>query len=182
MTEYKRRDFLSLATCLAGGVGAAAVVWPLVDQLSPDGATRAASTIDVDLSTVGEGMSIVVEWRGQPVVIRNRTRKEIEQARTTPLGALKDRHARNANLPQEAEALDTARSAGKGRENWLIMVNLCTHLGCVPQGESGQFGGWFCSCHASVYDTAGRVRSGPAGQNMAIPPYQFLSDTLVRIG
>jgi len=182
MSNPKRRDFLSLAAYVTGGLGVGAIAWPFIDQMRPDGATEAFDSVEVDLSSIEEGMSVTIKWRGQPVIIRHRTKAEIARARATPLDVLKDRHARNANLAANTQATDDARCAGKGRENWLIMVNLCTHLGCVPRGTSGGSGGWFCPCHASVYDTAGRVRAGPASQNMAIPPYEFISDTLIRIG
>lgn len=182
MSDQKRRDFLFLLTGVTGAVGAGMVAWPFVQQLRPDEAVLASSSVEVDLSGIEEGMSITVKWRGQPVVIRNRTANEISEARATKLCVLKDRQARNPNLEGEEEATDFARSAGKGRENWLVVINLCTHLGCVTLGQSGSFGGWLCPCHGSVYDTAGRVRSGPANYNLAIPPYQFLSDTLLKIG
>jgi len=180
--QTTRRDFLFLATGVAGAAGIAGVAWPFIDQLRPDAATYAAGSIDVDVSSIEEGMSVTVKWRGQPVVIRNRTKKEMEESRITPLAMLKDRCARNANLADETEATDFARGAGEGRENWLIMVNICTHLGCVPLGQAGRYNGWFCPCHGSSYDTAGRVRNGPANRNLAIPPYRFISDTVVRIG
>jgi len=134
------------------------------------------------VASLAEGASLTVKWRGKPVFIRNRTAKEIEDAKTTALGDLKDIAARNANLPADAQATDVARSAGEGKENWIIMIGVCTHLGCVPLGESGSFGGWFCPCHGSTYDTAGRIRSGPAPENMHIPAYAFASDTVIRIG
>lgn len=182
MSERTRRDFLFLTTGVAGAIGIAGVAWPFIDQMQPDAATRAEGSVEVDVSGIEEGMSVTVKWRGQPVVIRNRTPKEIAAARNTPLDALKDRNARNSNLTTDAVADDIARSAGEGRENWLVMVNVCTHLGCVPLGESGKYGGWFCPCHGSSYDTAGRVRNGPANKNLAIPPYEFVSDTIIRIG
>ncbi|WP_019222354.1 ubiquinol-cytochrome c reductase iron-sulfur subunit [Bartonella rattaustraliani] len=182
MGEQTRRDFLFLVTGVAGAVGAGVVAWPFIQQLRPDESVLASSSIEVDLADIEEGMSVTVKWRGQPVVIRNRTAREISEARATKLSVLKDRQARNPNLEDEKEATNFARSAGKGRENWLILINLCTHLGCVTLEQSGKFGGWLCPCHGSVYDTAGRVRSGPAHYNLAIPPYQFLSDTLLKIG
>jgi ubiquinol-cytochrome c reductase iron-sulfur subunit len=180
--EPTRRDFLYIATGMAGVVGAAGLAWPFIDQMQPDASTLAAASIEVDISSVAQGMSLTVKWRGKPIVIRNRTPKEVEDAANTPVSALKDPVARNANLPSDAQATDLDRSAGKGKENWLIMVNVCTHLGCIPLGEQGEYGGWFCPCHGSTYDTAGRIRSGPAPENMAIPPYQFISDTHIKIG
>jgi len=180
--EPTRRDFLYLTTAMAGVVGAAAVAWPFIDQMRPDATTLALSSIEVDISGVEEGMSITVKWRGKPVFIRNRTAKEIEEAKAVPLEELKDQSARNANLPPDTPANDIDRSAGEGKENWLIMVGVCTHLGCVPLGEAGEYGGWFCPCHGSQYDTAGRIRKGPAPENMYIPDFQFISDTRVKIG
>jgi len=182
MTEKTRRDFLGMATLITGGCGMGALAWPFIAQLRPDASRQATSTIDVDISTIETGSSLILPWRGQPIVIRNRTPQEIEQARATSIEALKDQQARNANLEAGSLATDAARCGGPGHENWLIMVNLCTHLGCVPIGGTKENPGWFCPCHGSTYDTAGRVLSGPAGQNMAIPPYQFISDNLIRIG
>ncbi|UXM94579.1 ubiquinol-cytochrome c reductase iron-sulfur subunit [Bartonella sp. HY329] len=182
MSKQTRRDFLFLATGVAGSIGVAAIGWPFIDQMRPDEATLAAGSIEVDISGIEEGMSIIVKWRGQPVVIRNRTPKEIKESQETPLDALKDQNARNNNIEASATATDINRSAGEGRQNWIIMVDLCTHLGCVPLGQSGRYGGWFCPCHGSSYDTAGRVRNGPANKNLAIPTYEFISDTIVRIG
>ena len=120
--------------------------------------------------------------RGKPVFIRNRTPKEIEDAKNVQLSQLKDPIARNANLPSDAQATDADRGAGKGKENWLVMIGVCTHLGCIPLGQQGDFGGWFCPCHGSQYDTAGRIRSGPAPENLPVPPLSFISDTVIKIG
>ena len=185
--EPTRRDFLYLTTAMAGVVGAAAVAWPFIDQMRPDASTLALSTIEVDISGVEPGMSITVKWRGKPVFIRNRTEREIEEASAVPLEDLKDQAARNANLAPDAPALDVDRSAGEGKENWLIMVGVCTHLGCVPLGAAegenkGDYGGYFCPCHGSHYDTAARIRKGPAPSNLAVPEYEFTSDTTVTIG
>jgi len=177
-----RRDFLTLATGITGCCGAAAVAWPFIAQMRPDAASQAAQTLEVDISEIETGTSLIVAWRGKPVVIRNRTMQEIEAARAISLEMLKDKQARNANLELDQLAHDEARCAGEGRENWLIMVNLCTHLGCVPIGGGADNPGWFCPCHGSTYDTAGRVLTGPAGQNMAIPPYKFITDGRVKIG
>lgn len=181
-TEPTRRDFLYIATGMAGVVGAAAVAWPFIDQMRPDASTLALASIDVDVSSIEPGMSVTVKWRGQPVFIRNRTEQEIEAARQVPLADLKDPVARNANLTDAEPATDLARSAGEGRENWLVMVGVCTHLGCVPLGQAGDFGGWFCPCHGSHYDTAGRIRRGPAPTNLPVPTFEFTSDTVVKIG
>ena len=179
--EPTRRDFLYIATGAVGAVGAAAFLWPFIDQMNPDAATLALAEIDVDVSQVAEGQSITAKWRGKPVFIRQRTAQEIEEARGTDLGALKDPVARNANLAGDAPATDANRAA-EGREQWLVMIGVCTHLGCIPLGQSGNYDGWFCPCHGSHYDTAGRIRQGPAPTNMDIPPFTFTSDTTVRIG
>ncbi|ELT47271.1 ubiquinol-cytochrome c reductase, iron-sulfur subunit [Brucella intermedia M86] len=150
--EPTRRDFLYIATGMAGVVGVAGLAWPFIDQMRPDASTLAAASIEVDVSSLTEGASLTVKWRGKPVFIRNRSAKEVEDAKTTALGDLKDPIARNANLASDAQATDLARSAGEGKENWLVMIGVCTHLGCVPLGESGSFGGWFCPCHGSTYD------------------------------
>jgi ubiquinol-cytochrome c reductase iron-sulfur subunit len=193
-----RRDFLYIATGTAAAVGAAALAWPFIDQMRPDASTLALSSVEVDISSLQPGMSLTVKWRGKPVFIRNRTPEEIDAAKKVPLADLKDPIARNANLPSDAPATDADRSgdagaggggsagaaapAGASRENWLVMVGVCTHLGCIPLGQQGDFGGWFCPCHGSHYDTAGRVRKGPAPENMAVPVFTFTSDTKVRIG
>lgn len=180
--EPTRRDFLYIATGMAGVVGAAGLAWPFIDQMRPDASTLAAASIEVDVSSLAEGGSLTVKWRGKPVFIRNRTAKEIEDAKNTPMSALKDPLARNANLAPDAPASDLERTAGEGKENWIVMIGVCTHLGCVPLGESGEFGGWFCPCHGSTYDTAGRIRSGPAPENMHIPEFAFISDTVIKVG
>jgi ubiquinol-cytochrome c reductase iron-sulfur subunit len=181
-TDHNRRDFLYIATGMAGVVGAGAAVWPFIDQMRPDASTLALATIDVDVSTIEPGMSVTAKWRGKPVFIRNRTEAEVEEARAVQLSDLKDPVARNDNLGADAEATDLARSAGEGRENWIIMIGSCTHLGCVPLGQAGDFGGWFCPCHGSHYDTAGRIRTGPAPTNLPVPTFEFISDTVIRIG
>ncbi|MEK1888552.1 MAG: ubiquinol-cytochrome c reductase iron-sulfur subunit [Phyllobacterium sp.] len=181
-TEPTRRDFLYIATGMAGVVGAGAFAWPFIDQMRPDASTLAVSSIEVDVSAVQPGMSLTVKWRGKPIFIRNRTPKEVEEAKAVALGDLKDPVARNANLPSDAQATDADRTASKEKENWLVMVGVCTHLGCIPLGQQGDFGGWFCPCHGSHYDTAGRIRKGPAPENLAIPPLSFISDTVVKIG
>jgi ubiquinol-cytochrome c reductase iron-sulfur subunit len=179
--EPTRRDFLLLATGAMGAVGVGAVAWPLIDQMNPDASTRALASIEVDIASIAEGQAITVQWRGKPVFIRNRTAEEIEQAKAVPLAELKDQAARNANLPPATEATDENRAAA-GKENILVMVGVCTHLGCIPLGQEGEYGGWFCPCHGSHYDTAGRIRKGPAPENMAVPVFTFISDTRVRIG
>ncbi|WEX07908.1 ubiquinol-cytochrome c reductase iron-sulfur subunit [Chelativorans sp. AA-79] len=180
--EHSRRDFLYVATGVAGAVGAAAVAWPFIDQMRPDASTRALASVRVDVSAVEPGMSLTVKWRGRPVFVRNRTEQEIEEAKQVPLDQLKDPIARNENLPADTPATDLDRSAGEGKENWLVMLGVCTHLGCVPLGQAGDFGGWFCPCHGSHYDTAGRIRKGPAPENLHVPTYAFVSDTVIEIG
>ncbi|TNM62991.1 ubiquinol-cytochrome c reductase iron-sulfur subunit [Aliirhizobium smilacinae] len=182
LSEPTRRDFLYLTTGMAGAVGAAAVAWPFIDQMRPDASTLALASIEVNVAALQPGMSLTVKWRGKPVFIRNRTPKEIEEANAVALSDLKDPVARNANIAADAEATGVDRSAGEGKENWIVMIGSCTHLGCVPLGQSGDFGGWFCPCHGSHYDTAGRIRKGPAPQNLAIPTFAFASDTVIRIG
>ncbi|MCR4281508.1 MAG: ubiquinol-cytochrome c reductase iron-sulfur subunit [Bauldia sp.] len=179
--EPTRRDFLYIATGAVAGVGAVLVAWPLIDQMNPDAAALALATVEVDVSSIEPGMSLTVKWRGKPVFIRNRTPQEIEAAKGVPLSELKDPAARNENLPPDATAADTNRAA-TGKENWLVMVGVCTHLGCVPLGQQGSYGGWFCPCHGSVYDTAGRIRQGPAPENLLVPKYDFTSDTTILIG
>ena len=181
-TEHNRRDFLYIATGMAGVVGAGAAAWPFIDQMRPDASTLALATIDVDVSAIESGMSVTAKWRGKPVFIRNRTETEIAEARAVALSDLKDPVARNENLAADAPATDIDRSAGEGKENWIVMIGSCTHLGCVPLGQAGDFGGWFCPCHGSHYDTAGRIRRGPAPENLHIPNFEFISDTVIRIG
>ncbi|MBB3978995.1 ubiquinol-cytochrome c reductase iron-sulfur subunit [Rhizobium azooxidifex] len=180
--EPSRRDFLYLTTGMAGVVGATAFAWPFIDQMRPSASTLALASIEVDVSSLTPGMSLTAKWRGKPIFIRNRTDKEVEEAKSVPMAELKDPVARNANVPADAEASDLDRSAGEGKENWIVMIGSCTHLGCVPLGQAGDFGGWFCPCHGSHYDTAGRIRKGPAPENLHVPTYSFVSDTVIRIG
>lgn len=181
-TEPTRRDFLYIATGMTAVVGAGGLAWPFIDQMRPDASTLALASIEVDVSSLEPGMSLTAKWRGKPVFIRNRTDEEVEAAKAVPMSELKDPVARNDNLPADAPADDISRSAGEGRENWIVMVGVCTHLGCVPLGQQGDFGGWFCPCHGSHYDTAGRIRKGPAPENLHIPTFQFISDTTIRVG
>ncbi len=180
--DPNRRDFLYIATGAAGAVGVAGLAWPFIDQMRPDASTLALATIEVDVSAIEPGMSVTAKWRGKPVFIRNRTNEEVEAAKAVKLDELKDPVARNANIGADAPATDIDRSAGEGKENWIVMIGSCTHLGCVPLGQQGDFGGWFCPCHGSHYDTAGRIRKGPAPENLAVPVFEFLSDTKIRIG
>lgn len=180
--EPTRRDFLYLTTGMAGVVGGVAVAWPFIDQMRPDASTLALASIEVDVSSLTPGMSLTAKWRGKPVFIRNRTDKEVEEANAVALTDLKDPVARNANIAPDAQATDIDRSAGQGKENWIVMIGSCTHLGCVPLGQAGDFGGWFCPCHGSHYDTAGRIRKGPAPENLPVPTFAFVSDTVIKIG
>ena len=165
--DPSRRDFLYLATGALGAIGAASVAWPLVDQMNPDASTLALASIEVDLSPVQEGQILTVKFRGGPMFIRHRTAKEIKEAEETPMADLKDPQA-DKDRVQKAQ--------------WLIVSGVCTHLGCVPLGHEGQYDGWKCPCHGSVYDTSGRIRQGPAPANLAVPEYKFLTDTRVKIG
>ncbi len=181
-----RRDFIHVAATAFAGVGAAAMLWPLIDQMNPDATALSLSSIEVDLSPIEVGQAITVMWRGKPVFVRNRTPKEVDEAKAVPIDDLKDPVARIMGDPVQEPATDAVLTKS-GHEQWLIAVGICTHLGCIPKGqkigdERGEYGGWFCPCHGSMYDTAGRIRKGPAPENLAIPPYAFLSDTRIRIG
>ena len=162
-----RRDFLFIATGAVGVVGAGSVVWPLISQMSPDASTLALASTEVDISKIEPGAILTVKWRGNPVFIRHRTPKEIQEAEQTPMGDLID--------PQT----DQSRVQ---KPEWLVVLGICTHLGCVPVGNEGNYDGWLCPCHGSQYDTSGRVRHGPAPKNLEVPVYSFLSDTKVKIG
>ena len=170
LAEPTRRDFLYVATGAAAAVGAAAAMWPLISQMNPDASTIAAAVpIEIDLAPIAEGQIIKVFWRGKPIFVRHRTAKEIEEAR-----AIDPR-----TLPDPQSDADRVKS---GHEQWLVVVGICTHLGCIPLGHQGQYDGWFCPCHGAVYDTSGRVRRGPAPANLYLPPYEFLSEARIRIG
>ncbi|MDX2260032.1 MAG: ubiquinol-cytochrome c reductase iron-sulfur subunit [Hyphomicrobiaceae bacterium] len=181
-----RRDFIVVAGNAFAAVGAASLIWPFVQQMNPDAGAKALASIEVDLSPIKEGQAITVMWRGKPVFIRNRTKDEIEAARKVTLAELADDVARSSNVAADAPASDENRTL-KGHENWLVMVGICTHLGCIPKGQTladikGDFGGWFCPCHGSHYDTSGRIRKGPAPRNLEVPAYTFVSDTKIKIG
>ena len=170
--EPNRRAFLHLTTGAFAAIGAANVAWPLIDQMNPDASMRALASIEIDLDAVEVGQSLTITWRGKPVFIRRRTQEEIRDAENVSLDALPDPEA------------DKTRAENP---DWLVMVGVCTHLGCVPLGQKatdtkGDFGGWFCPCHGSHYDTSGRIRKGPAPKNLEVPGYTFTSDTVVRIG
>lgn len=171
-TKPARRDFLYVATIAVGAVAVGAAIWPLIDSMNPSADVSALSEIDVDLSAVETGARITLKWHGKPVFIDHRTEKRIAEARSDDLAEMRD--------PEP----DSARAQ---RPEWLIQIGVCTHLGCIPLGQNpgdpvGEWNGWFCVCHGSVYDTAGRIRKGPAPRNLDLPPYKFISDTLVVIG
>ena len=165
-----RRDFLFVATGAVAAVGAAAAVWPLVSQMNPDASTIAAGApIEVDLAPIADGQDIKVFWRGKPIYIMHRTKKEIKEARDVNVASLPD--------PQP----DSAR-VKEGHDQWLVVIGICTHLGCIPIAHEGNYNGFFCPCHGSQYDSSGRIRQGPAPLNLAIPPYAFISDSKIKIG
>jgi ubiquinol-cytochrome c reductase iron-sulfur subunit len=173
-----RRDFLMVATGALGAVGVAAVAWPFINNLNPAADTLALSSVEVNVQPIAVGQAVTVKWRGKPLFVRHRTPEEIKEAEAVPLSQLRDPQTDNSRVT------DTAK---KVRPEWLVMIGVCTHLGCVPLGNrpgdpKGPFGGWFCPCHGSAYDTSGRIRQGPAPKNLEIPPYLFTSDTLVRVG
>ena len=170
--DEKRRDFLQLSTITLGAVGTAAFMWPFLKSMNPAEDTLALGSTEVDISSIEEGQSITVKWRGKPVFIRKRTKEEIDEARAVEFADLKD----------PAKDIDRVQ-----KEEWLILVGVCTHLGCVPLGQKmsdtkGEYNGWYCPCHGSHYDTSGRIRKGPAPNNLDVPPYNFLNDTTIRIG
>jgi len=171
--QKNRRDFLILATSALGAVGVGSFIYPLIKSMNPARDVLAASTIEINLKPVAEGQAITVLWRGKPLFIRRRTEKEIQTARSVPLKDLLD--------PQ------TDQDRFKIHPQWLVVVGVCTHLGCVPLGQKptdnkGEYGGWLCPCHGSEYDISGRVRRGPAPRNLEVPPYTFLNDTTIRVG
>jgi ubiquinol-cytochrome c reductase iron-sulfur subunit len=171
--QKNRRDFLILATGALGAVGVGSFIYPLIKSMNPARDVLAASTIEINLKPVAEGQAITVLWRGKPLFIRRRTEKEIQTARSVPLKDLLD--------PQ------TDQDRFKTHPQWLVVVGVCTHLGCVPLGQKptdnkGEYGGWLCPCHGSEYDISGRVRRGPAPRNLEVPPYTFLNDTTIRVG
>ena len=170
-TEKKknRRDFLFTASYTIGAVGVGSAIWPLVHQMNPDKAQQALATTEVDISQVEPGKSITVLWRGKPVFLKRRTQDEIVEARSVALKDLPD--------PQKDE-----ERVKDGKDEWLVMLGVCTHLGCVPLKDKGEFNGWFCPCHGSHYDVSGRIRKGPAPKNMEIPNYEFVDSNTIKIG
>ena len=165
--KTNRRDFIFTASYALGAVGVGAVVWPLIDQMNPDASVKALASTEVDVSGVEKGQSITVLWRGKPVFIRRRTEEEIAKAKDVKL----------EDLPHP----ETDEERAKNPE-WLVMLGVCTHLGCVPLGDKGEYGGWFCPCHGSHYDTSGRIRKGPAPTNMEVPKYEFVNANTIKIG
>ena len=165
--KSKRRDFIFTASYALGAVGVGATVWPLIDQMNPDASVKALASTEVDISSIDRGQSITVLWRGKPVFIRRRTEEEIAKAKEVNLKELKH--------PEKDE--DRAKNP-----EWLVMLGVCTHLGCVRLGDKGEYGGWFCPCHGSHYDTSGRIRKGPAPTNMEIPKYEFVNSNTIKIG
>jgi ubiquinol-cytochrome c reductase iron-sulfur subunit len=180
--EGTRRDFLYYATGGAAVITTGAAVWPLVNQMNPSADVQALSSIRVDVSAVEPGTQISVKFLGKPVFIRRRTPDEIEDARSVTVAELAiDRNSQNPNRPG-TDALDVNRTLDEAGE-WLVMIGVCTHLGCVPLGDgAGDFGGWFCPCHGSHYDTAGRIRRGPAPENLHIPQVQLIDETTIQLG
>jgi len=165
--KTKRRDFIFTASYTLGAVGVGAAVWPLIDQMNPDASVKALASTEVDISSLQPGQSITVLWRGKPVFIKRRTEEEILEARKVELKELPD--------PEKDE--DRAKNP-----EWLVMLGMCTHLGCVPLADKGEYGGWFCPCHGSHYDTSGRIRKGPAPTNLEIPKYEFVNTNIIKIG
>lgn len=172
--EPSRRDFIYIATGAAAAVGAGSVAWPLVSQMGAAADTLAAGSIEIDISKVAEGQQIKALWRGKPVFVRHRTAKEIAAAESVALTDLKDPQADTDRFVPNPE--------GKINPAILVMVGVCTHFGCIPVGESGDFDGWYCPCHGSHYDTSGRIRKGPAPKNLEIPTYTYVSDSVIKVG
>lgn len=178
--QGNRRNFLYVATAATGAVTTGAAAWPLITQMAPSADVQALASIEVDLADVEPGTQLTVLWQGKPVFIRRRTAEEIEAARAVNLADLPDDASRNEN--KAGDAADVNRALDDAGE-WLVMLGVCTHLGCVPLGDgAGEFGGWFCPCHGSHYDTAGRIRKGPAPENLPVPVASFISDTILKIG
>jgi len=167
--DKSKRDFVVMAAGGVGAVGACAAAWPMIDSMNPSADVLAQSSTEVDISAIAEGQQKKVMWRGKPVFIYHRTAEQIAEAEAVDVNELKD--------PQT-----DAERVKPGKEKWLVMVGVCTHLGCIPIDNKGDYDGWFCPCHGSHYDSAGRIRKGPARKNLVIPPYEFLSDTKIKIG
>ncbi|MEL6617330.1 MAG: ubiquinol-cytochrome c reductase iron-sulfur subunit [Pseudomonadota bacterium] len=184
--DEERRDFLYYATAGAGVIATGAAVWPLVNQMNPSADVLALSSIRVDVGEVEPGSQLTVKWLGKPIFIRRRTPEEIEEARAVALDDLADPLARNDNLADGTDGDDANRSVppfeGDDTGEWLVIQGVCTHLGCVPLGDAGDFGGWFCPCHGSHYDTSGRIRKGPAPTNLPVPVAEFVDETTIKLG
>jgi ubiquinol-cytochrome c reductase iron-sulfur subunit len=172
--EPTRRDFLYVATGAFAAVGAGAAVWPLIDQMNPDASVLALASIELDIGAVPVGQEITVKWRGKPVFVRHRSEEEIKAAEAVDVTELRD--------PQTDDERLKSGPDGKLEKEWLILIGICTHLGCIPLAYKGEYDGYFCPCHGSVYDTSGRIRKGPAPLNLEVPPYQFVSATKIKIG
>jgi len=168
-SDPSRRDFIHIAAIAAAAGGAATLVWPFIDQMNPSADTRALASTEFDLTKVAEGQQVVIKWRGKPLFVRYRTKKEIQEAQNVDIKTLRDPQA-------------DADRVKKGKEQYLIVVGVCTHLGCVPNFGGGDYGGWLCPCHGSQYDTSGRIRQGPAPLNLPVPDYVFLTDTKIKVG
>jgi ubiquinol-cytochrome c reductase iron-sulfur subunit len=162
-----RRDILTLATSAGAVTAVGGMAWPLIAQMNPDASARALASTEVDVSTVPEGQIIIVKWRGKPVFIRHRTEKEIKDAQAVSLAELPDPESDDKRVQ---------------KPQWLVVIGICTHLGCIPTGKEGEYDGWFCPCHGSSYDVSGRIRQGPAPNNLEVPNYTFVSDTKIKIG
>ena len=188
--EPTRRDFLYIATAAVGAVGAASTLIPLIDQMNPSADVLALSSIEIDLAPIRPGQVVTFTWRSHPLFVRHRTPEEVAAARAVNVQELMDPFARNASLPENAPATDENRikpTSGAAKAEWLVTVGVCTHLGCTPEASTpnsrqGDYGGWLCHCHGSQYDTAGRVRVGPAPRNLDVPQYAFMSDTRIKVG
>mgnify|MGYP001183859989 FL=1 len=167
--KKNRREFLFTASYTVGAVGLGATIWPFIDQMNPDSSVKALATTEVDISQIEPGKSITVLWRGKPVFLKRRTQEEITEARSV---SLKD-------LPDPEKDEDRVK---KGKDEWLVMLGVCTHLGCVPLKDKGDYKGWFCPCHGSHYDLSGRIRKGPAPTNMEIPKFEFVDNNTIKIG
>lgn len=172
--DSDKRDFIYIATGAVAAAGAASIAWPLVAQMGKAADTLAAGSIEIDLSKVVEGQQLKTLWRGKPIFVRHRTPKEIEEAEAVDVSTLRD--------PQTDDARLVPNPEGNLLPAFLVMIGVCTHFGCIPIGEAGDFDGWYCPCHGSHYDTSGRIRKGPAPKNMHIPPYTFVSDTVIKVG
>jgi ubiquinol-cytochrome c reductase iron-sulfur subunit len=172
--DGSKRDFLKLVTFSGATIAVGAIAWPLIDSMNPSADVLALSSVDAELTPIPVGSGITIVWRGKPIFVRHRTPEEIKAAQTVPMNQLIE--------PQP----DSARTKA-GHDQWIVLIGICTHLGCIPLGNKptdprGEWGGWFCPCHGSQYDTSGRVRHGPAPANLPVPPYAFTSDTKIKIG